>query len=124
VERIRGKYDPQSGNMSKDALSALRMVNRAARQISANGHTNHARRGKAVVGAPANDRQFVTHLHHRRPDVIEELNFDDWFQAAHCHARRSPDNAGFRNGRIEDTVRTKFTLQAKREFEDAALAFY
>ncbi len=83
--------------MSKDALAALGVINRSASEVSANRNANHARRGKAVVRAPANQRQLVAQLHHGGPDVVEELNFDYRLQSASGHAGGAAHDVRFRD---------------------------
>ena len=61
---------------------------------------------------------------HRRPDVIEELNFDYRLQTASGHADRATDNVGFGQRRIKDTRAAKLPLQVRSDFENAALAFH
>ena len=53
------------------------------------------------VGAPAQRGQFVANLHHRRPNVIEELDLRHGLQAAHRHANGAAHNARFGDRRIE-----------------------
>ena len=65
--------------MRERHFSRLAVINRAASQISADRNAEHQRRRKLSVRSPAQRRQFVSELHHRRPDVIEELNFDTGF---------------------------------------------
>ena len=108
--------------MGEYALSALRVINGAAGKVSANRHPNHAGRGKSIVRAPADQRQFVAQLHHGRPDVIEELNLDHRLQPARSHAGGAAHDVGLRNRRVKHPVRAEFDLQPGRELEDAALA--
>src|SRR5580698_5080919 len=110
--------------MGKDALAALRMINSASSQIAANRDPDHQRRRESVVRAPADGGEFVAQLHHRRPDVIEELDFNYWFESASCHARGASYDIGFCQGRIEDAVSPEFHLQSGGQLEDSAFAFY
>src|SRR3984885_1158549 len=75
-------------------------------------------------GAPANGGHLVAELHHGRPNVIEELNFGNWFEAANGHADGAADDIRFGQGRIKNALGAKFPLQAGGGFEDAALPFY
>ena len=79
---------------------------------------------ECIVRAPADHRQFVANLHHRRPDVVEELNLDHRLQPARGHARGAAHDRGLGQRRIEDAVRAKFVLQAEGELEDSAFAFH
>ena len=101
----------------------LRVIDRAAGQIAADGHANHGRRSPCAVGAPAHQRQFIANLVHGRPDVVEELNLDHRLHAAHRIADGAADDVGFGQRRVEDALRSEFGLQAGGELEDAALAF-
>ena len=94
IKRIRRKHHAQAGNVREDALAALRVINRAAGQVSADRDANHAGRRERIVRPPAHHRQLVAQLHHRRPDVVEELDLDHRLQPAHGHADRAPDDAG------------------------------
>ena len=114
----------QARNVGENHFAALAMIDSPAGKISADGDPHHDRRLEITSGAPANGGQFVAQLHHGRPDVIEELNFGDWFQSAGGHADRASDNIRLRQRRIEDAVRAEFALQAGRGFEDAALPFH
>src|ERR1700691_5253736 len=124
IERVRGKYYAQPGNMREHALAALRVIDRASGKISADGHANHNRAREYIVRAPADDGQFVANLHHGGPDVVEELNLDYWFQSARSHARGPTHNGGLGQRRVEDAVGAELVLQAEGEFEDSAFAFH
>ena len=54
--------------------------------------------------APADQRQFVSQLHHGGPDVVEELDFDYWLQSARGHARGAADDIGFSQWRVKHAV--------------------
>src|ERR1700687_4899845 len=100
------------------------MINRAAGEVASDRNANHHRAGESVVGAPADHAELVANLHHRRPDVVEELNLDDRLQAAGGHAGGAPHNGGLRERRIEYAVIAELTLQAEGELEDSAFAFH
>ncbi len=123
VQRIRRKADAQPGNMREDAFAALRVIDRAAGQVSANGNAHDRRRGKFSVGAPANQRQLVAQLLHRGPDVIEELYFDHRFESAFGHAYGASHDVGFGERRVEHTITAVLHLQARGQFEYSAFAF-
>src|SRR6266705_6352321 len=53
VERVGREHDAQSGSMREGALAALRVINRAARQITADRHPDYQRRRESVVRPPA-----------------------------------------------------------------------
>ena len=99
------------------------MIDGAAGEIAADGHANHDRAGPLAVGAPAQDGELVVNLVHGRPDVIEELNFDDRLHAAHGVADGAADDVGLGQRRVEDALGAELGLQAGGELEDAALAF-
>src|SRR5580658_10835191 len=109
--------------MREYALAALRVINRTPGKISADGHSNYHRAREGIVLAPTYHRQLVANLHHRRPDVIEELNLHDGLQPACGHAGGAAHDRGLGQRRIEDAVRAKLVLQAERQFEDSAFAF-
>ena len=66
--------------------------------------------------------ELVADLHHRRPDVVEELNLDHRLELARRHPDGAADDAGFGERRVEDAVVAERALQTVRELEDAALA--
>src|SRR5437660_1166456 len=109
--------------MGKNAFSALRVIDGAAGQVSANGDANHHRRRKAIIGAPAHEGKLIAELHHGGPDVVKKLNFDDRLGAANRSSDGGPHNGGFRKRRIENAIGTEFHLQAGSQFENTALAF-
>ena len=122
VERVRWKHHPQPGNVGKDTLAALRVIDGSAGKVAANGHANDAGRGERVVRAPADQRQFAAQLHHGGPDVVKELDLDHRLQSALGHAGGAAHDVGFGDRRVEYPVRTELYLQAGGELEDAALA--
>ena len=104
-------------------LAALAVINGAAVEIPADGHADHHGRRESVIRAPTQAGELVADLHHRRPDVIEELDFDDGLQSAGGHAGSAADDGGFGDGSIEDALRSKDGLEALGGLEHAALAF-
>src|SRR5215471_5055945 len=109
--------------MGESDLSGLAVINRASREITADGHSKYDRRFGAAVRAPAIGSEFVPNLHHGRPDVVEELDFGDGFKASGSHPYGAPDDGGFRDGRIEAAMAAEFGLQARRELKDTTLSF-
>src|ERR1700722_5619776 len=109
--------------MREDALATLRVVDGAAGEISSDGDANYHRAGESVIGAPADHAEFIADLHHRGPDVVEKLNFDDRLEAAGGHAGGAPHDRGFRERRIEYAVIAELALQTKGQFENSAFAF-
>ena len=75
--------------MSKRRFAALAVINGAAVQVSADRHANHHRAGECVIGTPANGCQFIAKLHHRRPDIVEELNLGNRFEATDGKTNRA-----------------------------------
>src|SRR5580700_2861933 len=108
--------------MREDAFTTLGVIDRTARQISTDRDTNHHRAGESIVGAPADRSELVADLHHRRPDVVEELNFDDGLQPARGHASGAADYSSLGERRIENAVIAEFVLQAEGKFEHPAFA--
>ena len=72
--------------MREGHFAALAVINRAAGEVAADRNANHDGRFEMSGGAPANRGHLIAQLHHGRPDVIEELNFGNRFQAANGHA--------------------------------------
>ena len=59
---------------------------------------------------------------HGRPDVVEELNLNDWLHAARGVANGATDNIGFSQRRVEDALGTELVLKSRGELEDAAFS--
>ena len=66
--------------------------------------------------------ELVANLVHGRPDVVEELDFDDRLHAADGVADGAADDVGLGQRRVEDALGAEFGLQAGGELEDAAFA--
>src|SRR5689334_19470868 len=64
ILRIRGHDNPESGNVREGRLAALAVIDRAAVQISTNGHPDHSRAREPIVRTPAHSRHLVANLHH------------------------------------------------------------
>ncbi len=109
--------------MRENHFAALAVIDRAAGQISANGHANHGGRLEISAGAPARGGKFVAELHHGRPDIVEELNLRDGLQSSRGHADGPADDVGFRQRRIKNALSAIFFLQPGGGFEYAALPF-
>src|ERR1700722_6266242 len=77
VERGRWHDDAQAGAMRKDRFAALAVIDAAAREVAADRNANDGGCFEVSVGTPARDAEVVAKLHHRRPNVVEELNFGD-----------------------------------------------
>lgn len=80
--------------MREERVARLRVIDRAAFEIAADGAANHDGRFPVVRGTPAHEGEFVSDLVIGRPDVVEELYLDDGFQTARRHAYRAPDDVG------------------------------
>ena len=124
IERRRRHHHAQPRNVREDHFAALAVINPAARQVSADRHAHHRRAFEMSRRTPAQVRQLVAQLHHRRPDVIEELNLRDRLQPAHRHSQRAPHDARLGNRRVEHAHRSESPLQAGGRLENAALPFH
>ena len=98
---VRGHHHPQPGNVSKQHLAALAVIDAAAVQVAADGHADYGRAAEAPVGAPAQGGHLVANLHHRRPDVIEELDFGHRLEPARGHADGAAHNRALGQRGIE-----------------------
>src|SRR5262249_45108298 len=90
--RRRHNYT-QAGTVGENRLPALAVINAAAGEIASDGDTEHGGRFEVAVRAPPKHAKLISDLHHRRPDVVEELDFGDRLQTAGGHANRAPDYA-------------------------------
>src|ERR1700722_1926991 len=98
IERSRRHHDAQARAVREDRFAALAVIPAAAGEIAADRDTNHRGRFEVAVGAPARDAEFIAKLHHRGPDIVEELNFRDGFESADGHAEGAPDNRALAKG--------------------------
>ena len=115
------KRDADAGAVGEDALAGLAVV-RPALDITPDGDAHDHRAGEIVARPIAKHRHLVAQLHHRRPDVIEELYFHYRLQVADGHSDCPPDDGRLGERGIEDAVVAKQPLQAVRELEHPALA--
>ena len=122
VLRVRRIRDAEAGAVREDALARLAVVRCAAAQVAADRHANDHRAREVVARSVPHHRHLVAQLHHRRPDVVEELDLDDRLDAARRHADRAADDVGLGERRVEHAVVAEHPLQAVRHLEDAALA--
>src|SRR6185437_5299304 len=65
---------------------------------------------------------FIAELHHRRPDVIEKLDFDDGFEPASCHTYRTSNDVGLSQWGVEHAVGAELTLQTRSQLEHTTLS--
>ena len=108
--------------MREDALAGLAVIRAAAAQVAADRHADDHRAGPGVARSVAHHRHLVANLHHRRPDVVEELNLDHRLELARRHPDAAADDVGFGERRVEHAIVAVEPLQAVRELEDAAFA--
>src|SRR5580765_875177 len=110
--------------MRTDALARLAVIRSAAAPVPADRHADDHRARRRVPRAVSQHRHLVADLHHRGPDVIEELDLDDGLELAGGHPDAAADDRGFGERRVEHTVVAEEALQAVCDLEDAALAGY
>src|SRR4051812_45771843 len=110
-----------AGAMRKNPSPRLAVVGRPAWEVTADRGSNHHRAGERVVRAIPKHRHLVAHLHHRRPDVIEKLNLNDWLQAPGRHTDASADDVRLGQRRIEHARAAKKPLKSMRDLEHAPL---
>src|SRR5262249_4164978 len=110
--------------MRKNRFAALAMIYAAASKISADGHAQDRRALEVSVRTPTHHAKLIPNLHHRRPDVVKELDFRHRLQSARGHANRAAHDAGFGQRGIENAVSAVFALQSGGGLENAALPFY
>ena len=122
VHGVRRIHDADPRAVHEDALARLAVVRPAAAQVAANRHANDHRARPPVARSVPHHGQLVAHLHHRRPDVVEELDFHHRLQMPRGHPDRAADDARFGKRRIEHPIVSEPPLQAVRHLEDAALA--
>src|SRR4029077_9144966 len=116
-----GHHHAQPRTMRKNRFSALTVINPTSGEISTNRNADDDWTFEGSVRTPAKHAEFIPQLHHRRPDVVEELNFRDGLQSTRGHADRPADNAGLCERRIKDAIVAKLTLQSGGGLKNAAL---
>ncbi len=120
----RRKRDADARAMREDAFARLAVVRTAALEIAADRHAHDHRTRIVVARAIAQHRHLVADLHHRGPDVIEELDLDNRLQPADGHADGAADDRGFGDRRVEHAIVAELPLQPMRHLEDTALAIH
>ena len=110
VERVGRHHDVQARDMGEHHLAALAVVDRAAAQVTPGGDADDDGAGEGSIGSPAQGRKLVADLHHRRPDVVEELDLDHRTEAARGHPDRAADDSGLGQRAVEDTTGAEATL--------------
>src|ERR1700683_5434335 len=124
IERGRRHHDAEARNVRESYLTALTVVNRATGEVAADSHANYDWAFECAGRSPPDRGEFVTELHHRGPNVVEELDFGDGLKAAQRHSYRPPDAGNLSQRCIEDAIRTKTPLKACCRLEDAAFTLY
>ncbi len=114
IQGIRGEHHTQAWNMCEDALPALRVINRAAGQVSANRDANHNRAGECIVRPPPDHRQLIA----------EKLDLHHRLKSARSHACSAAHDGGLGQRRIENAVVAELVLQAEGQLEDSTLALH
>ena len=122
VDGVARERDAHAGAVRENADARLAVVRRAAAQVAADRHAHDHRARPVVARSIAQHRHLVLELHHRRPDVVEELDLDDRLQPARRHADGAADDVGFGERRVEHAIGAVGLLQAVRHLEHAALA--
>src|ERR1700683_1707578 len=107
--------------MRKNYFAALAVINGPAGKVSSDRHTHDCRTLETVAGAPTDHGKLVAKLHHRRPDVVEELNFNYGLEPARGHADRAADDVGFGERSIEHAVGAVLALEPGGRLKNAAL---
>ena len=123
VESVRRHHHAEPGNVRELHLPALAVINSAAIQVAADGHAQDHGARESAVRAPANGGQLIADLHHRGPDVIEELYFRNGFQTARRHADGAAHDGGFSQRSIEGAAGAELHLQPGGDLEHSAFAF-
>src|SRR5215472_2062142 len=110
--------------MCENRLAALAVIYAAAGEVSANRHAQNRGALEIAIRTPAHHAKFIANLHHRGPDVVEELDFRHRLQTAGGHADGAPHDARFGQRRIEHAVGAVLALQSSGGLEYAALPFH
>src|SRR5271154_973175 len=110
--------------MSEETLNALRVIDGAAGQVSADRNPDHRWRRIASIRPPAQQTELVAQLMHGGPDVVEELYLHHRLESARSHPHRPADDVRFSQTAVVDAVGTELPLQPSSELEDTALALH
>src|SRR5215469_1498384 len=87
--------------------------------VSADRNADHDWTGPDAVTPPSHSRDLIAQLHGRRPEIVGELNFNDWLVTRNRHSARHASDTRFRKRRIADAI-AKRIGQATSDTEDAA----
>ena len=109
--------------MREDRFTGLRVVDGPTLQVTAVRGADHHRSRERAVRPVAHGRELVPDLHHRGPDVVEELDLDDGPQAAQRKPDPPPDDVRLRERSVVHALRAKLLLKAMRDLEDTTFAF-
>src|SRR5205085_1025149 len=123
VERVRGVDDSKARYVREESVARLRVVDRSALEVAADGAAYDDGARPLVRRAPAHQGELVSDLMIRGPDVVEELYLDDGLESARRHPYRAADDVRLGERRVEDARRAELALQVRGNLEDAALAF-
>src|SRR5262249_9329274 len=123
IERSSRHNDSPSGNGGEKRDSGLTMINGTAAQVTANGCPHYHRALPYVVRPPAQQGNFVMHLHVSGPNVVKELDLGNRFQPPGSHPHSASDYRCFRDWRIEHTGCAKRPLKVSGNLEYATFAF-
>ncbi len=92
-------------------------IRRSATRITMGALNPLLERQRSVASSSRN-------LHHGRPDVIEELNFDHRLQPARSQSGRASDDGRFGERGVETALGSELDLQSRGGLEHAALALH
>src|SRR5262245_42091742 len=92
IKRSRWIDDSQAGDLCKGGNAGLRVINGSPFQITTNRNTHDYRSFPFITRAPAEQRELISNLVHRRPDIVEELDLNNRLQAARSHSDRATYN--------------------------------
>ena len=105
--------------MGKHRLIAERHQRAAARPEPGRHAEDHRRAGAPVVEIGHLGRRR-DHVVHRRQQDVRESHFQDWTESSDRGDDRGPDEARFRDRRLEDAVGAELLDQPERRADETA----
>ena len=110
--------------MGEYRFTALGVPDRSTCQITADSDPDHERDCEPAFGSPSGRRRLGTDLHHRRPDVIEELNLGTGPKSSNRLTDPPANDVRLGQGSVVAPSDPELPLEPVGSAEDAALSFH
>jgi hypothetical protein len=102
-----GHDDTETRCVCKEGLTGLGVIGPASLQVSTVGNAHDDGRRERAIRAVPHHGQLVADLHHRGPDIVEELDLDDGLHAPGGHSDGPTHDIGLGQGRVVHPIRSE-----------------